>query len=103
LPKEFEQYELGCEMAFIADPKVAHEDFDRGTKHVAESGPWRFVITTLTGKTTPFNALISKDGKAVVAVYYTGYQVFQTPPPGHFLPPPDVKIDDAPKQPPPGI
>jgi hypothetical protein len=103
LPKEFEQYELGCERVFIADPNVQHETLDRGMKHFVESGPWRFTMLTRAGQDTPLSAVISRDGKTVVAVQYTGYQFFASPPPGHFLPPPDIKIDDAPKKPAPGI
>jgi hypothetical protein len=98
LPKEVAALEFGCEDAFVKDPTTIHsrQETSNGValRHSVISGPWKATIVYRDGAERPHSALLSKDGKVVMAIRYVSYQIVATVPEGFFAPPADFSITE---------
>jgi hypothetical protein len=98
LPKEVTAIEFGCEDAYVKDPATIHarQETSNGVvlKYSVISGPWKATLAYREGAVRPHSALLSKDGKVVMAIKYVSYQTVNEVPDGFFAPPADVQITE---------
>jgi hypothetical protein len=98
LPKEVAAIEFGCEDAFIKDPATIHARLETSNgvalKYSVVSGPWKATLAYGEGAERPRSAVLSKDGKVVMAIKYVSYDTVPVVPEGFFAPPADVRITE---------
>jgi hypothetical protein len=98
LPKEVSAIEFGCEDAFVKDPSTTHGRLQTSSgvalEHSVVSGPWKATLIYREGTPRPHSALLSKDGKVVMAITYVSYHTVAVVPEGFFAPPADVQITE---------
>jgi hypothetical protein len=99
LPKEVSAIEFGCEDALVANAATIHARLDTSNgvalKHSVTSGPWKATLVYREGAAHPHSALLSKDGKVVMALRYQRYEMVDAVPDGFFAPPAGVEITES--------